>query len=351
MGLRTQILVPFFFFLTVLTGIFISLFGYLDTRSLAENEITRSMNDQMNEINNSFAIYLQDKESIINQMAGQKNIKNSFRHRPSIFAAFRNIGTSNKDILNTYVGSPDSSQLILYPAAKLPKGYDARQRDWYKDAARENGQIVWTPPYKDALTGKMVVTAAKAVYNNGKLAGVVAIDVSLEALTKQIGAIKMGAGGYAAFIDKQGNYVASTDRKRLGKKVTDSRFMKKIQSGNSKGTMDVRENGKKEVLAFSVNKMTGWTVFSAVDRSEFSKRANTIVLPAVLVLAIVLIAAAVMAYFVAGWFTKRVRRLEKIVNKVEKGDLTVHADDPRNDEVGQLGSSVNHMIQMMIGIC
>lgn len=345
LGLRTQILVPFLA-LTVLTGLFISLFGYLDTRRLAENEMTGSMNNQMNDINNSFTIYLQDKENIINQMAGQKYIKNSFQNEPAIFEAFKAIGTSNKDILNTYVGAQTNSRLILYPKAKLPKGYDARQRDWYKEAARQNGKIVWTPPYKDALTGKMVVTAAKAIYSNGKLAGVVAIDVSLEALTKQIAGVKMGTGGYAAFIDKQGNYVASTDRKRLGKKVTDSRFLKKIRAGQTEGTMDYKENGKKEVLAFSVNPITGWTVFSAVDRGEFSKKANTIILSALLVLIIVLIVAAVMAYFISGWFTKRISRLEKVVNKAEKGDLTVQADDGRNDEVGMLSASVNHMIQM-----
>ena len=40
-------------------------------------------------------------------------------------------------------------------------GYDARKRGWYKVAVENPGKLIFSEPYVDAFTGKMVITISK----------------------------------------------------------------------------------------------------------------------------------------------------------------------------------------------
>jgi len=42
-----------------------------------------------------------------------------------------------------------------------PAGYDPRERAWYRNAV--NDATFWSPPYVDATTGLLTMTASRAV--------------------------------------------------------------------------------------------------------------------------------------------------------------------------------------------
>jgi hypothetical protein len=70
----------------------------------------------------------------------------------------------------------------------IPTHYDPRCRGWYQDA-REAGKTIFTSPYTDANSGKLVMTAAAPIYNDEAktdFAGVVAIDFSVADLDDSI---------------------------------------------------------------------------------------------------------------------------------------------------------------------
>src|SRR3546814_4048871 len=83
----------------------------------------------------------------------------------------------------TYVGQANGV-FTQRPDAKMPDGYDPRQRPWYKQAVTID-QTMLTPPYLAAVGG-LVVTIALPVKHNGELLGVVGGDLSLETLVKII---------------------------------------------------------------------------------------------------------------------------------------------------------------------
>ena len=70
----------------------------------------------------------------------------------------------------TYVGQP-TGVFTQRPDAKMPDGYDPRQRPWYKQAVTADKTIL-TPPYLAAVGG-LVVTVALPVKHNCQLLGVV----------------------------------------------------------------------------------------------------------------------------------------------------------------------------------
>lgn len=69
-------------------------------------------------------------------------------------------GVLGDDSLDVY-GVIDGRILSVGAWRDIP-GYDVTRRTWYRDAMAARGQVVFTDVYQDALTGKNIVTVAKA---------------------------------------------------------------------------------------------------------------------------------------------------------------------------------------------
>ena len=101
-----------------------------------------------------------------------------------------------------------SGKFAIYPDAKMPDGYDATTRPWYKQALEHKGQVIITPPYKDAVTGNNVVAIAQTVEKDGQVVGVIGIDCTLATLAERISTKKVGNTGYVFISDVSGNVLA-----------------------------------------------------------------------------------------------------------------------------------------------
>lgn len=115
------------------------------------------------------------------------------------------------ELLNLYCGTSDSRFIWSNREIDMPEGYDPVQRGWYQQAA-ENGSIIVTDPYCDALTGQMCTTVAAPVYVDGELAGVIGLDVTLETVTDLTGSINYEDGVYGFLVDGSGQYIAHQNK-------------------------------------------------------------------------------------------------------------------------------------------
>lgn len=344
-SLRTQILFPCLS-LIVITGLLISLFGYYNSRNLAQTDVSKSMEEQVQGLNTSFTTFMKDKEQVVQRMARQDEVINYAADRSKTLQYFKNTGLVDKTILHTYIGQASDGKLLSYPYQKVPKNYDARVRPWYKEIMNGHGKVIITQPYKDMASGKMTVAIGQAFYKEKQLQGVAVIDVTLDTLINQIQDAKTGKNGYAALLDGQGTYLGATIKSLVGKNVSHSdAYLKLKKSGNS-GFIDGKVNGEKTLTAFAVNKLTGWTIIGTIDRSQFSQSANSIILPTIILLIVILVIAFAVSFWVARRITGRVYSLKRAIEKMEQGDLTAFVNDTHTDEIGQLSSSVKHMMEI-----
>jgi adenylate cyclase len=96
------------------------------------------------------------------------------------------------------------------PIARLSGGglYDPRLAGWYQRAIEAEGKVAWSSVYRFEQTGKLGVTAARAVFEGGSVRQVLGIDIALEDLTDFL-AEQSGARGALAFIvDRRDRLVA-----------------------------------------------------------------------------------------------------------------------------------------------
>jgi len=96
----------------------------------------------------------------------------------------------DESITTAFFGT-EQGNFFLDPKVQLPDGYDARTRDWYKKAIEKKGEVIITDPYVSASDGKITVTMAKTVEKDGKVVGVVGIDLDLNKFSENLSSIKI----------------------------------------------------------------------------------------------------------------------------------------------------------------
>ncbi|WP_457753494.1 methyl-accepting chemotaxis protein [Thermococcus sp.] len=193
---------------------------------------------------------------------------------------FRRLKNSESKIAYIYFGDKYGN-MIIYPQVSLPSGYDPRIRPWYQ-AAKDAGKAVWTEPYKDAVTGKWMITYAIPIYKNGNLLGVVGIDIFIDTFFQEVSSLKIGETGYAYIVDEKGFIVAHPNQNYIMKlNVFKEESLKPIaeivKSGKNEETVIYTWQGVTAIAAGCKVPSTGWYVFVKVPLSEITKDVTDVI--------------------------------------------------------------------------
>ncbi|AIU69098.1 chemotaxis protein [Thermococcus eurythermalis] len=193
--------------------------------------------------------------------------------RQFLLNRFKAVKDLDSNVAYVYFGSTDGN-MYMWPDEPLPEGYDPRVRPWYQEAVAKNGPV-WTEPYKDASTGKWVVTYSEPVYINGKLVGVIGVDVFVSNLIKQANEIKIGRSGYIAIINKDGTIIVHPDESLVQtlnihddpnlKSLTDE-----LDKNKDSGWVVYSFQGVEKVAGYKRMRTTGWIVLATVPLHELT---------------------------------------------------------------------------------
>ncbi len=103
---------------------------------------------------------------------------------------------------DVYIGR-DNGELIDGADWLPPKGYDPRNRPWYRRAI-EVGNISFTTPYIDLVINKLVIALVKPLVVGGKTVGVMGADTVLDSLVQNVLNLKVGETGYGFIVERNG---------------------------------------------------------------------------------------------------------------------------------------------------
>ena len=96
--------------------------------------------------------------------------------------------TLNSALLDCYTAYEDVSlYMAVTDTSTLPADFDATTRGWYQDAKTKDTTI-FTAPYIDTATGRMIITVASPIYENGTFMGCTispGVAISLYALASE----------------------------------------------------------------------------------------------------------------------------------------------------------------------
>jgi methyl-accepting chemotaxis protein len=250
----------------------------------------------------------------------------------------------------SYFGGKDGVMFSV-PAGNRAADYDPRARGWYKAADAAQSTIV-TEPYIAASSGKLVVTLATPVRQQGQMIGVAGADISLDAISKTINSLNFGGHGYAYIVSADGKILVHPDSKLILKSVSEA-----YPNGAPKivpGVTEIESGGKAQFVSFT--KVGGlssanWYVALVLDRdaaysmlSEFRTSAITAMVIAV---AIIILLLGLLIRVLMQPLRQMGRAMADIADG--EGDLTMRLPSDSKDEFGQMAQSFNRFVERIHG--
>ena len=331
---------------SLIPAFILGFYSYETANAVLTSQLKLSADQSLTKVEETTSMFLKGIEESSNRLSQDPSVVNlvpgnNGSQALNLFKAYKE---SHSDVLNVYMGTTDK-RMFLYPPTKLPEGYDPTARPWYTDAIKANG-LVWTEPYVDVGTHKLIVTVAQPVYNpqTKALVGVQAIDISLSSLTQIIGRTKIGNHGYVVITSKSGNLLVYPDKSLLGKVLP----IPALSSGISKqqsGVVDFTYNGQKSFGVFDTFSETGWKFIGVMNYSEIQAITSQFLIHTGVVMVILVILASIIGIFFGNTLTKAFKILVEETQKIGSGDFTVRTKLTSHDEAGILAQTIDGMVE------
>ncbi|WP_201737065.1 cache domain-containing protein, partial [Campylobacter armoricus] len=176
----------------------VNIISYYNTKDSTNSYLEEIQMKTMFDVTKFFETYAGNKRSAI--MALQEQISlNPNLSEDEILVLVKTIArTANFELM--YVGFEHSGKNYQSDGEvlDLSKGYDTRNRGWYKEAKEaKKGTIITTEPYISASTSQIGITYATPIYVDNKFIGVVGGDYNLHTFAKDVLALGHSNSSYA----------------------------------------------------------------------------------------------------------------------------------------------------------
>lgn len=217
---------------------------------------------------------------------------------------------------------------------------------WYNN--RINGaDSEWSEPNVDALTGSWVMMYTQKIYINGKFAGIMEIDMSMDHIQEIIKSFKMGETGHFYITSSEGVILISSLKNLVNIDLPDEELRQAVASNNEGGLRYKSITDHKFARYQTIHPALGWKMVGIISEGEIKakvyKMLNEIVALALIVGAI---GCALMMVTARG-ITRNIHIFQKEINQLGDGDLTCYSEIHTNDELGEMSQSFNGAVGKM----
>ncbi len=319
---------------------------YLQSKSILEEKLKVTSMQTLTQMNNSLQEYFYGMTELVAITAENYHVihANEGDNQSYINDLLKSVKERSEDITNAYIGM-SSKEMLIYPAADLPEGYDPTSRGWYQQAVEYPETVIFTPPYVDAVTGDNVITIAKAVVRDEEVIGVAAIDCTLATISDKISSVTIGDSGYTFLADKDGIVLAHPDSELINTDMAAQlSFWNKTKTEES-GFVEYQYGGTDKFGVFDTNSITGWKLVASLEDSELSDDTQQIMYVSIMVTLIMILVSLTLSFLLSNGITKNIKRLKEVFAKASNGDLTVEIAASTKDEFNDLANSFNLMIK------
>lgn len=266
----------------------------------------------------------------------QKMLQDAIKADTSFYSVF--IGLENGQLIDGHG---------WIPAEK----YDATERPWYQ-IAQEANKATFTTVYIDKNKGEMV-TSITVPIKLGEMKGVLAANIPIENILRQVNRIQYGKTGYGILLDKSANIIAHPNKEYAMQPFENvyqgrqEEWFEKIQS-NVRGVENIFQNGEKQLLVYSIIPSSNWRLLLFAPMTEFKGPVNKMLVYLVIITLACLAGMMILGFFLSKSMSQPIEKIIEYVSKFAKGDLTEDVEIVSSDELGVLSGELNKMRKNLI---
>jgi len=228
---------------------------------------------------------------------------------------------------------------------------DASKRPFFQPAM--NGNTFISDPSISPVTGKLVVVVATPIRAEGRVIGILAGAIYIEALEKVVTDVKMGETGYAYLLGADGTIIIHPNKEIMNKVNINSdpkatfelkAAVEKMLKGE-KGIASYQYDGVHKYLAYAPVAGTSWSIGVNVPASEATARLSAFTWSVLGTIAVVLIFSIILIFWMADRIARPLKILESAASRIAGGDLSItQINIQSKDELGRLGLAFEKMV-------
>ena len=255
----------------------------------------------------------------------------------------------DNEILDLTSGS-DSGNSFSYVDGDITNDFDARTRDWYKDA-KNTGSSLFTAAYVSSggsSDGKLVISYAVPLKaDSGKTIGALCEDIDLSVLENVVKKVNYEGQGTGIIIDKKGQIIASSGEEKVMSLINDDKELTShydAMLAQPTGYFEISRGGETEMFAYTTLERPGWIVGLFVPKDYVFASLTKLKIVYTVLCLFGLILITIGGAIFAKQITSVVVRLKNHAVELSQGNLAVaDLEVTSNDEFGDLTKSFNTM--------
>jgi len=239
--------------------------------------------------------------------------------------------------------------------------------DLFGPEANPSRVTTWTPPYEDIQGRGLVLTAQTPVYQDDVFRGIFEVDLSIDGLAAELNRIRPTPSGFAFYVDINGGILRSDAFDVLYSEAGGNAALASVLDDMRQGVVEgdgatverVTLAGREHYISYAPLPAAGGSIAVAAPINELTEQAAPITAgiqdEGTRTLQIML--GALGALFIAGlagatYLNRRLLvaplyRLTAATRQVAGGDLTANVALERGDELGELASDFNAMVEQL----
>jgi len=333
-------------------------FSYIRSSDAINGDVERFSMQVMKQANIHLARYINDSENLFKTLASSQELRSwadadnkykQFYHYRSMESRFiEPFVTYHKETLAVVLYNANGMQSIyrsdqikdLY----LNTHYSLRNEEFVKSGAEIRGfqrVVLLSDDYTDEW-GHLRKTPILRYYNKQLMEGqtvYLVIDLSLQYIQDILNQIQLGDNSYAMIADD--NRIVSSPDPELVHMEIDSAIYQHIRKDAS-GSHYIAES--KEMLVYSQIPGMDWKVLVMVPYEDLAKSISQVRNWTVFMTVAGLLVAIALVTLVAKSITRRLKELRRTIKKTRMGKFDVRVEVKGTDEVAELGSAYNHLL-------
>jgi methyl-accepting chemotaxis protein len=224
---------------------------------------------------------------------------------------------------------------------------EIREADWYKTSLESNGGVVWIPTSKEGIISTTTKTPTFGIArklkdpSSGTDVGVVLIEIKYQLFTKEIGSLSdIENNQRTLIVNSENKIIYSEDPELIAQDMTFE------VTGDSADRFEgVDQAGEDALIAFSPSAINGWKLIGTYPISTLVESAQIILKSTIIIAIIAAVIAILLSILIVRNIGSPLVQLRNLMKKGEQGNLHVRANIKNRDEIGELGTSFNEMME------
>ncbi|EIL9278279.1 methyl-accepting chemotaxis protein [Campylobacter jejuni] len=249
--------------------------------------------------------------------------------------------------LNVYLGLNNGKVLLSQKSndAKMPElrdDLDIKTKDWYQEALKTNDIFV-TPAYLDTNLKQYVITYSKAIYKDGKMIGVLGVDIPSEDLQNLVAKTP----GNTFLFDQKNKIFAATNKELLNPSIDHSPVLNAYKTHGDYNFFTYGLDGKERLG--TCTKVFAYTACITESADIINKPIHKAAFIQAIVVIIVVVFSVILLYFIVSKYLSPLAAIQTgltsffdFINHKTKNVSTIEVKS--NDEFGQISNAINENI-------